>query len=98
MNFGEFAGAVPAGGAAAALAIPAMAAVLEDRSDTWSVDAIASDSEADPTNRNEDLLMIDDGGSESGKLSFFAFTAAPLHVRSTGRITSVHFVTIVHHL
>lgn len=46
-----------------------MAAVLEDRSDTWSVDAIASDSEADPTNRNEDLLMIDDGGSESGKSS-----------------------------
>lgn len=32
----------------------------EDRSDTWSVDAVASDSEADPIQRNDDLLMIDD--------------------------------------
>ncbi|KAL3990942.1 Vacuolar sorting protein 9 (VPS9) domain family protein [Acanthocheilonema viteae] len=32
----------------------------EDRSDTWSVDAVASDSEADPVQRNDDLLMIDD--------------------------------------
>uniref|UniRef100_A0A158Q7R7 Ras-GAP domain-containing protein n=1 Tax=Elaeophora elaphi TaxID=1147741 RepID=A0A158Q7R7_9BILA len=35
----------------------------EDRSDTWSVDAMASDSEADPVQRNDDLLMIDDPDS-----------------------------------
>uniref|UniRef100_A0AAF5PMS4 Receptor-mediated endocytosis protein 6 n=1 Tax=Wuchereria bancrofti TaxID=6293 RepID=A0AAF5PMS4_WUCBA len=35
----------------------------EDRSDTWSVDAVASDSEADPVQRNDDLLMIDDPDS-----------------------------------
>ncbi|VDN56853.1 unnamed protein product [Dracunculus medinensis] len=37
-----------------------VAPVLEDRSDTWSVDAMASDSEADPSHRTDDLLMIDD--------------------------------------
>ncbi|VDN06515.1 unnamed protein product [Thelazia callipaeda] len=38
----------------------------EDRSDTWSVDAVASDSEADPLHRNDDLLMIDDSDNTFG--------------------------------
>lgn len=33
---------------------------VEDRSDTWSVDAMASDSEADPVHRNDDILLIDE--------------------------------------
>ncbi len=40
--------------------------MMEDRSDTWSVDAIASDSETDTANRQEDMLMIDDTASEPG--------------------------------
>ncbi|VDN32847.1 unnamed protein product, partial [Gongylonema pulchrum] len=35
----------------------------EDRSDTWSVDAMASDSEADPILRADDILMIDEADS-----------------------------------
>ncbi|KAM3727713.1 GTPase-activating protein and VPS9 domain-containing protein [Dirofilaria immitis] len=46
-----------------AIASLAMASNGEDRSDTWSVDAVASDSEADPVQRNDDLLMIDDPDS-----------------------------------
>lgn len=47
----------------------------EDRSDTWSVDAVASDSEADPVQRNYDLLMIDDpdGADVSSGLHFLVF-------------------------
>lgn len=47
----------------------------EDRSDTWSVDAVASDSEADPVQRSDDLLMIDDtdGADAASGLQFFFF-------------------------
>ncbi|VDK53186.1 unnamed protein product [Anisakis simplex] len=43
----------------------------EDRSDTWSVDAMASDSEADNMlvhNRNDDLLLINDDDSTDQRI------------------------------
>lgn len=55
------------------IACLAVAGNGEDRSDTWSVDAVASDSEADPVQRNDDLLMIDDpdGADNASGLHFF---------------------------
>ncbi|KHN76774.1 GTPase-activating protein and VPS9 domain-containing protein 1 [Toxocara canis] len=44
-------------GGGSSLGVPINA---EDRSDTWSVDAMASDSEADPVQRNDDILLIDE--------------------------------------
>lgn len=48
----------------------------EDRSDTWSVDAMASDSEADPAHRNEDMLMIDETESAEAGSGRFDFASA----------------------
>ncbi len=65
---GNASGAVGGGSANNPVPTAASLALIEDRSDTWSVDAIASDSEADAANRNEDMLMIDDAISDSGLL------------------------------
>lgn len=65
--------------------LPAPAVNTEDRSDTWSVDATASDSEADPA-RNDDLLMIDEP-------DLIERTSSMLHFKTNLDIPSVNLVT-----
>uniref|UniRef100_A0A8R1TQ67 Receptor-mediated endocytosis protein 6 n=1 Tax=Onchocerca volvulus TaxID=6282 RepID=A0A8R1TQ67_ONCVO len=67
------------------IACLAVAGNGEDRSDTWSVDAVASDSEADPVQRNDDLLMIDDpDGADNASATSCSANAAMLASACSG--------------
>ena len=61
------AGAAAAGGGNAAMRAAAAGVSgigLDDRSDTWSVDAIASDSEADTNRQDDDMSNLRDVDTE----------------------------------
>lgn len=63
----------------------------EDRSDTWSVDAMASDSEADPMQRNDDILMIDE--SDTTEVTSGYFSSNGLYFVSFQRVVFFYLIS-----